>query len=94
MVRRQSIYRSLLTSMHGLQLEDNNTSVMPSKRTQTIVVSFSLGPSLGRKFTIYSAHIGLLLMSSYNRSRLLGDGQVVIDVKSFRRSNPSLDVWA
>ncbi|GAA6037982.1 hypothetical protein JCM8097_009524 [Rhodosporidiobolus ruineniae] len=43
---------------------------------------------------IHVNHHGFFFTRAFTgATRLLGDGEVIIDVKSFRRANPTLDVW-
>ncbi|GAA6018976.1 hypothetical protein JCM10207_009219 [Rhodosporidiobolus poonsookiae] len=43
---------------------------------------------------VHALHTGFFFTRSFTGpSRALGDGQVIVDVKSFRRSNPTLDSW-
>ncbi|GAA5865071.1 hypothetical protein JCM3774_002122 [Rhodotorula dairenensis] len=44
---------------------------------------------------VHAEHEGFFFTRAFSGvSRLLGDGQVMIDVKGYRRTNPALDSWA
>lgn len=83
----------MLTGPHFVvQNEDKRTRSTLVRCTRATKASSSLELSAERVARSPASH-RYRADSRDRRDRLMGEGQVVIDVKSFRRCNPTLDHW-